>query len=204
MSLKAGNLCDLLEKLPSIRSNHHVLAQLLRHILEALDYLAFRGWCHRDVKPDNILYTPSGDNSCLFQLADFGFVNQQRFANTFCGSLPYMAPEMVYGNHPQSPKLDVWSLFVVIGVVMQAGGLGDPKLASYEEVLTRVRAAATQHSTLSPMAQENPELRASAAQMLAKCFDGHGLSTPRNQVSPIPDPVRSNHRPQNHANSSRS
>jgi serine/threonine protein kinase len=123
----------------------------------------------------------------LFQLADFGLANQQQLANTFCGSPLYMAPDAVYRTHPQSPKMDVWSLFVVIGIVTQAGGLHDPKLASYEEVLPRVRAAAAQNILLSPMAQETPELRASAAQMLVKCFDGQGLSTPRTQVGPIPD-----------------
>ena len=188
MRLKAGNICDLLEKSPGIRSDRIILGQLLQHMLEALDYLAFRGWCHRDVKLANILYTSSGDNGYVFQSADFGFANQQRLADTFCGSPLYMAPEMVYGMHKQSPKLDVWSLFVVIGIVTQAGGLHDPKLASYKEVLNRVGAAATQLSTLSPMAQENPDLRASAAQMLAKGFDGQGLSTPRHQIGPIPVP----------------
>jgi serine/threonine protein kinase len=52
-----------------------ILWQLLREMLEALDYLAFRSWCHRDVKCENILYTVSGDNGYLFQLADFGFAN---------------------------------------------------------------------------------------------------------------------------------
>jgi hypothetical protein len=98
-----------------------------------------------------------------------------------------MALEAVYRTHAQSPKMDVWSLFVVIGIVTQVGGLYDLKLTSYEEVLPRVRAAAAQYILLSPMAQENPELRASAAQMLVKCFDGQGLSTPRTQIGPIPD-----------------
>ncbi|KAF2245187.1 hypothetical protein BU26DRAFT_434010 [Trematosphaeria pertusa] len=100
-----------------------------------------------------------------------------------------MAPEAMYQTRRQSPKMDVWSLFVVIGVVTQAGGLHDPTLADYGEVLPRVRAAAAQHAALSPMAQENPETRSSAAQMLVKCFDGQGLSTPRNQVGPMPDPA---------------
>ena len=39
------------------------------------------------------------------------------------------------------------------------------------------------------MAQEDPSLRASAAQMLVKCFEGEGLSTPRHQVGRIPDQV---------------
>ena len=100
-----------------------------------------------------------------------------------------MAPELMYETHPQSPKTDVWSLFVVIGVVTQAGGLHDPKLAHYRNLLPRVRAAAARFAALSPTAQENPEVRASAAHMLFKCFDGQGLNTSRNQVGPIPGPA---------------
>jgi len=37
-------------------------------------------------------------------------------------------------------------------------------------------------SQIREMAIFNPEKRASAAQMLVKCFNGEGLSTPRNQV----------------------
>ncbi|KAF2245188.1 NUAK family, SNF1-like kinase, partial [Trematosphaeria pertusa] len=82
MSLKAGNVCDLLEKSPNIGYDEKILTRLLHEMLEALDYLAFRGWCHRDVKPENILYTPSGNEGYVFQLADFGLANQQRLANT--------------------------------------------------------------------------------------------------------------------------
>ena len=37
-------------------------------------------------------------------------------------------------------------------------------------------------SRIQEMAIVNPERRASAAQMLVKCYNGVGLSTPRNQV----------------------
>ena len=66
MSLKPGNLCDLLEKTPSVRINDAVIIRLWHEMLEALDYLAFRGWIHRDVKLENILYTPSGDDNYHF------------------------------------------------------------------------------------------------------------------------------------------
>ncbi|RMD39371.1 hypothetical protein DV735_g5760, partial [Chaetothyriales sp. CBS 134920] len=186
MSLKPGNICDLLEKTPSVRTSDPVITRLWHEMLEALDYLAFRGWIHRDVKLENILYTPSGDDNYLFQLADFGLANQQQLAKTQCGSPLYMAPEVMYRTHEQSPKVDVWSLFVVIGIVTQAGSL-HPRLARYEDVLKCVRAAAAQHKFLSPMAQEDPGLRASAAQMLVKYFNGEGMSTPWHQVGRIPD-----------------
>ncbi|EEP80245.1 predicted protein [Uncinocarpus reesii 1704] len=187
LSLKTGNICDLLEKFRSNHLNEALLSQLLHNMLEALDYLAFRGWIHRDVKPQNILYTPD-DGGYRFQLADFGLAHQEQFAQTQCGSPLYMAPEIINRTHPQSSKIDVWSLFVVFGVVTQRGELDDPQLAHHGEVLCRVKIAAAQLRRLSPMAEEDPGRRASAAQMLVAHFGGQGLSTPRARVHPIPDP----------------
>lgn len=39
--------------------------------------------------------------------------------------------------------------------------------------------------TIQEMARVDPDGRASAAQMLVKCFDGAGLTTPRNEVPAI-------------------
>jgi serine/threonine protein kinase len=186
--LKAGNLSQLVETFPDGKidcyQNGPVLDQLYHQMLQALDYLAFRGCVHRDIKPENILFTPLGnENEYLFQLADFGLASQQHLAKAHCGSPLYMAPEMVSPNNPQSSKVDVWSLFVLICVVSQVGGLHDPSLANYDDILGCIQTAKDQYySSLSPMAEINPELRASAAQMLVKSFDGRGLSTPRSAV----------------------
>lgn len=59
----------------------------------------------------------------LFQLTDFGLAYQYRLAKAICGSLLYIAPEIWYGTGQQSPKVDVWSLFVVVAVVMEKGQL---------------------------------------------------------------------------------
>jgi len=185
-SLKAGNVSHLMEKFPTARSDKDTLTQLLQEMLEALDYLAFRGLCHRDVKPDNILYEPKDERTCTFQLADFGFANQKNLAHTHCGTDAYMAPEMYYDKHPQTPKLDVWSLFATIIDIMRTAGFDGKKVKSYDQALNLIRTAATTHSSLSPMAREDPEVRASAAQMLVACFGGHGLTTPRRSIAAIP------------------
>lgn len=82
-------------------------------MLSAFDYLASQNLCHRDIKPQNILYDCLDSDKYLFQLADFGLAHDFRLASTFCGSGLYMAPEL-HNNKPQSPKMDMWSLFVTL------------------------------------------------------------------------------------------
>lgn len=65
MSFKAGSRRHLLEQVPAVRTNYEVLTRLLHEMLKALDYLAFRGLLHRDIRADNIL-TPRRATGCSF------------------------------------------------------------------------------------------------------------------------------------------
>jgi len=48
--------------------------QVAEQMLQAFDYLDSSHLCHRDVKPDNILYMAVGPGTYHFYLTDFGFV----------------------------------------------------------------------------------------------------------------------------------
>lgn len=88
-------------------------------MLQALDYLSTKGLIHRDLKPANILYSTKAPvctdekHRFNFQLADFGLSNRQSVAKTECGSGIFKALD-VYGDKPQTPKADVWSLLVTM------------------------------------------------------------------------------------------
>ena len=183
MALKSGNLNTLLQAHSYLRGNQKVLAALLKQMLEALDYLAYRRLCHRDVKPDNILYTVLDESEYLFQLADFGLATHQALAETRSGTPIFEAPEMHYHTHPQTPKLDVWSLFVTMLSATRSARFDEDSFSSYDQVLGVVKkAAAAELRALSAMAREDPTLRASAAQCLVDLFGGDGLTTPRWQI----------------------
>ena len=105
---KHGDLYSFLPKLQDF-SERKVL-KIFYKILKSIEYLHQNNYIHRDIKPENILIT----NNLRPKLADFGTsVNQQKVANTFCGTYEYMAPE-VYLRKKQTDKIDVWAVGILL------------------------------------------------------------------------------------------
>ena len=104
MGLKEGTLQSLVEDGCSTPIGE-LGTTVAHHMLQAIDFLAVKGIIHRDVKPENILYT-SRQAQYHFQLGDFGVSNSQAIAATLVGSLLYMAPEVFQnGKQTQSRHL---------------------------------------------------------------------------------------------------
>eukprot|EP00045_Choanoeca_perplexa_P004220 m.36186 g.36186 ORF g.36186 m.36186 type:complete len:415 (+) comp12458_c0_seq1:215-1459(+) len=104
--MDGGSLEALLERVS--RVDELPLALITKKILDGLCYLEEMQILHRDFKPANVLCNTAGD----IKLADFG-VSRKLLAtyraNTFVGTLRYMAPERVEGKS-YDIKADVWSL----------------------------------------------------------------------------------------------
>ncbi|KAK7429379.1 hypothetical protein QQZ08_004192 [Neonectria magnoliae] len=186
MPLRDGNLVSLADLVGP--GEHDELCGLVaEQILKALDYLAFYGMCHRGVKPDNILYTNLGQKEFLFQLADFGMASLSQMAVTSCGTNWYQAPELYqnYGKAPQTPKMDVWSLAATILATHHSFPFPPFHARAYHEVFEAVQTCVAGIPFLKRMAAEDPERRASAAQMLIAPFQDIGLTTPRGHVPPL-------------------
>ncbi|KAK3309295.1 kinase-like domain-containing protein [Chaetomium strumarium] len=177
MPLREGNLASLVQ---NITPSDALCTQVLEQMLSALDYLVFKNLCHRDVKPPNILYKSLRQDKYHFELADFGFANDIRLANTFCGTMFYLAPE-VHSHGVQTPKLDVWSLFVTMLEIHPQSNFPPPGVTDYLDIVRAVQAHQG-WDQLKPMARMDPARRASAAQMLVRIFNGQGLTTPRNAI----------------------
>ncbi|KAM3501324.1 hypothetical protein MY11210_009389 [Beauveria gryllotalpidicola] len=184
MELKPGSVEDLIRD--DFFTREPTLASpLLHQMLQALDYLAGEGIIHRDVKPENILYMPLPAGSYVYQLADFGLANIVADAQTFAGSRIYMAPELDYNPEaPQTPKMDVWSLFVTLAYALNAGGFREKPLHSPSLRIKAVEEAANTQifQPIRDMAKADHNLRATAADMLDKLFAGEGRTTPSNQI----------------------
>ncbi|KAM9320674.1 ribosomal protein S6 kinase-related protein [Gastrophryne carolinensis] len=88
-------------------------------LVSVLVYLHDLGIIHRDVKMENILLDERGH----LKLSDFGLSRHLCFgerAFTICGTLQYMAPEVLSGG-PYSHSADWWSL----GVLLYALAVGE-------------------------------------------------------------------------------
>lgn len=76
----------------------------------ALLYLHRKHVIHRDIKPENLLLGTHGE----LKISDFGWSVHAPTSrrSTFCGTLDYLAPEMVEGRD-HSSHVDLWSLGVL-------------------------------------------------------------------------------------------
>jgi serine/threonine protein kinase len=185
MGLKDGTLRSLVlnDSFLSITNLAHCV---FHQMLQALDCLAANGIVYRDVKPENILYTSLPGAHYQFQLGDFGLCNRTVSAVTSVGSPLYTAPE-VFQNEIQTHKMDIWSLFVIMVWTLDVEGFRQKseQFKSLQHAHRAILEVASKIEIIQEMARVDPNERASAAQMLVKCFEGKGLATHRNQVPPI-------------------
>ena len=91
------------------------VAKLLSfQMLKAIGYLQSIGICHRDVKPQNIMFDTS---TFTLKLCDFGcakrLVKDESNINYIC-SRYYRPPELCLGCTKYSAQVDVWSMGCVI------------------------------------------------------------------------------------------
>uniref|UniRef100_A0A8W7PA31 Protein kinase domain-containing protein n=1 Tax=Anopheles coluzzii TaxID=1518534 RepID=A0A8W7PA31_ANOCL len=95
-------------------------SNLIRQVLEAVDYMHEQGVVHRDLKPENLLYYSAAEDSKIM-ISDFGLskMEDSGFMATACGTPGYVAPE-VLAQKPYGKAVDVWSIGV-ISYILQKG-----------------------------------------------------------------------------------
>ncbi|XP_061506795.1 calcium/calmodulin-dependent protein kinase type 1 [Anopheles gambiae] len=93
-------------------------SNLIRQVLEAVDYMHEQGVVHRDLKPENLLYYSAAEDSKIM-ISDFGLskMEDSGFMATACGTPGYVAPE-VLAQKPYGKAVDVWSIGVISYILL--------------------------------------------------------------------------------------
>lgn len=161
--------------------------EITRQILEAVAYMHAKGISHRDLKPDNILIEQ--DDPVLVKITDFGLAKVQdntTFMKTFCGTLAYVAPEVISGKIDNSQDentieyssmVDMWSLGCLVYVILTGhlpfSGSTQNELykqinrASYHEgPLREFRISSEARDFIESLIQVDPNKRLSAKEAL--------------------------------------
>lgn len=92
-------------------------ADATRQMLLAVNYLHSQGMVHRDVKLENFLYDL--EDSHHLKMIDFGFskyTDRTARMRTSCGTLAYVAPEVLNRNY--TSQCDLWSIGVIVYILL--------------------------------------------------------------------------------------
>jgi len=93
--------------------------EIMFQLATAICYAKSKGWCHRDLKLDNILLRekPRIDRKPHCYIADWGLCttwHEYKVDDESVGSLPYCCPEIVLGHTYRACDADVWSLGCIL------------------------------------------------------------------------------------------
>lgn len=92
-------------------------------MVESLEYLHSKGWCHKDVKPENFLL----DFDFNVKLCDFGFSELKVGPHgdfkqmNFNGTAPYQTPEILRREPHDGESADLFALGVCLFAMIKAG-----------------------------------------------------------------------------------
>ncbi|XP_040907615.1 serine/threonine-protein kinase Chk1 [Toxotes jaculatrix] len=117
-----GELFDRIE--PDVGMPEKDAHRFFQQLIAAVEYLHSVGITHRDIKPENILL----DDKDNLKLTDFGlatmfrFKGRERLLSRLCGTLPYVAPELLSQTEYKAQPADIWACGIVL-TAMLAGEL---------------------------------------------------------------------------------
>lgn len=174
--VRGGQIRETLRERGQLREEE--VSSIIRQILLALNYLHTHGVVHRDLKLSNFVY--DADTGAL-KLIDFGlskfFISKRRMPrmNTCCGTLGYIAPEVLDDTY--TSQCDMWSLGVIVYFLLA----GEMPFAGDDEdkVLLKTRAGQYEMRSIAwcghsmhameftqMLLRTDPEKRPTAAQAL--------------------------------------
>lgn len=117
-----ASLYHHIKKLPDQRMPEDTAKDVFKQIVSGLGYIHKRGYAHRDLKLDNILY--NGPTNVV-KLIDFGFSvktqdedGKDNKLKIFCGTPHYMDPDIVKKAPYSGQAADVWGAGVILYILL--------------------------------------------------------------------------------------
>lgn len=111
-----GTIADLMLKMGPL--TEQVSRYIFGPTVEAVAYLHSIDIAHRDLKVENVLL----DSDYSPKLTDFSYAIDTGKLNThtetFCGTLPYLSPEVISLHVYDAKKTDIWSLGICLFVML--------------------------------------------------------------------------------------
>ncbi|XP_025311776.1 MAP kinase-activated protein kinase 3 isoform X2 [Canis lupus familiaris] len=116
--MEGGELFSRIQERGDLAFTEREAAEIMRDIGTAIQFLHSQNIAHRDVKPENLLYT-SKEKDAVLKLTDFGFAKEttQNALQTPCYTPYYVAPE-VLGPEKYDKSCDMWSLGVIMYILL--------------------------------------------------------------------------------------
>ncbi|XP_041535929.1 sperm motility kinase 2B-like [Microtus oregoni] len=172
---------------------------IFRQILSAVSYCHELGIVHRDLKPDNIMVDGNGK----VKIIDFGLGTQVKPGQRLsfhCGTYSFGAPELLRGKLYDGPKIDIWTLGVVL-YFMVVGKVPFDAVSTRELRRQVVSGKYTVPSNLSEELQDllshlmtvNPKFRPTVTEVMTHPWLREDLEASPNpceeMVPSLPDPA---------------
>jgi len=122
---------ELLSRMINNRYKEKWAAKLMEQIVSAVVYCHEKGICHRDLKPQNILFYNEDENSPV-KIVDFGISKiynpslsslKEEYGDQGSkkmtdrtGTILFLSPEVLKGSYTE--KCDVWSLGIILYILL--------------------------------------------------------------------------------------
>lgn len=159
--VRGQTLKELLKKYGSF--NEYQAVSIILQMVNGLEYAANYGVVHRDIKPDNIMFSTEK----IAKLSDMGLAKSQDSATkvtvkgTVLGTPQYMSPEQATGKEKLDHRADIYSL----GATFYHMVVGSPPFVGKNpiQVLTKVLT-----SDPTPVRQIRPEISEKTEQIIKK------------------------------------
>lgn len=138
-------------------------------MLLAVRYLHDKKITHRDLKCENFLYEDKKGEH--LRMIDFGFANMVKpgmksMMTDSCGTLDYMAPEVIRGKYTE--KCDMWSLGVIVFMMLAGKApFGGPRVSD-EQTIANIKSC-TYDMSSSPW----PKISSTAKQFVGSLLNAN-------------------------------